>query len=242
VIGQTIIQTGQWEGLLSRTILACLKPGDLALDVGANMGYDSMLMSKGVGASGRVLAFEPDLGNIELLLRNLALLDHRNVAVQSLALSDAAGMAEIAVSGEGNRGQSNLRPEGGDRVQAVLVARLDDLLSSTIDRRIALVKIDVEGYEQRVIDGMGRLLDRVDVLTCEVDPKYLKACGSDATKLFDTLWRAGFSSYCAQPNSNGLWRPSGPDFHIEVAHSQHFDALFCRRLGNPELATLVDNH
>lgn len=242
VIGQTIIGTGQWEGLLSKTILACLKAGDVALDIGANMGYDGMLMSQAVGPHGRVLAFEPDLGNLDILLQNLALLEHRNVVVHSLALSDAAGLVEIAVAGEGNRGQSNLRPGGGGggtQTQPVLAARLDSLLGGALDRRIALVKIDVEGYEQHVLDGMGRMLDDVDVLTCEVDPRYLKACGTDAAVLFETLWRAGFKSFCAQPNSNDQWQPGGPDFRIEVAHSQHFDALFCRSLDNADLAALV---
>lgn len=242
VIGQAILRTGQWEGLLSRTITACLKPGDLALDVGANMGYDAMLMSQAVGESGRVLAFEPDHGNLEMLLLNLTGLAHRNVVVNSFALSDAASLAEIAIAGEGNRGQSNLRPttHGQLRLQPVLATRLDDLLLAAVERRIALVKIDVEGYEQKVIDGMSGLLDKIDVLTCEIDPSYLKACGSDANRLFETLWRAGFVSYCAQPNSDGKWQPGGPDFRIEVAHSQHFDALFCRSVDNPKLDALME--
>lgn len=240
VIGQAIIQTGQWEGLLSRSIQACLEPGDLAIDIGANIGYDTMLMSQAVGAKGQVLAFEPDLGNLESLLRNLSLAEHRNVAVSSLALSDAMAVAEIAVAAEGNRGQSNLRPAaGGSQKQPVLATRLDGLLSGLPQRRIGLVKIDVEGYEQKVIDGMGRMLDLVDVLICEVDPDYLKACGADARVLFETMWNAGFSSYCAQPNSNDRWFPAGPDFRIEVKHSQHFDAMFCRELPNAELRSLI---
>lgn len=240
VIGQAIIQTGQWEGLLSRTIRACLQPGDVAIDIGANIGYDSMLMSQAVGAQGRVFAFEPDLGNLESLLRNLALLEQRNVVVNSLALSDAAAVAQIAVAAEGNRGMSNLRPAGGDQMQPVLATRLDALLSGLPQARIGLVKIDVEGYEQKVIDGMGRLLDQVDVLVCEVDPAYLKACGADAGALFELLWRAGFSSYCAQPNSNDKWFAAGPDFRIEVEHSQHFDAMFCKRPAHAELQGLID--
>lgn len=95
VIGQTIIATGQWEELVSRTILACLKPGDVGIDIGANMGYDTMLMSTAVGENGSVLAFEPDLQNLVALLQNIRHLEHDNVIVQSLALSDESGLAPI---------------------------------------------------------------------------------------------------------------------------------------------------
>jgi protein-L-isoaspartate O-methyltransferase len=86
VIGQTIIAKGQWEGLLSRTILALLRPADIAIDIGAKIGYDTMLMSKAVGREGKVLAFEPDLDNLALLLQNLCQLEHSNVLVQSSEL------------------------------------------------------------------------------------------------------------------------------------------------------------
>src|SRR5205085_1712242 len=87
-IGQTLITEGRWEGLLSRTILACLRPGDFAIDVGANIGYDTLLMSSAVGPDGLVLAFEPEPCNLALLLKNVARAPYPNIVVQSLALSD----------------------------------------------------------------------------------------------------------------------------------------------------------
>ena len=240
VIGQTVIQTGQWEGLLSRTIQACLEPGDLALDVGANMGYDVMLMSQAVGENGTVVAFEPDLGNLQLLLENLKLLPHRNVIVQSIALADCNEIATIEISGEENRGKSNLRPNGGGMSQPVLTTRFDALFPQEIQKRIAFTKIDVEGFEHKVIDGMGAFLERIDVMTCEVDPKYLESCGTSARALFNVVNQHGFQSYCAQPNSDGKWTRSDADFTINAEHSQHFDALFCRRI--PErLRPLIDS-
>jgi FkbM family methyltransferase len=128
VIGQTIIATGQWEGLLSRTITAALRPGDVAIDIGANIGYDTMLMSQAVGPTGSVHAFEPDLKNLTELIKNIANLDYNNVTIQSLALSDDIGMAKITVADQYNRGVSNLRPNEKGPSQPIFATRLDRLL------------------------------------------------------------------------------------------------------------------
>lgn len=238
VIGQAIIANGQWEGLLSRTILACMKPGDVGIDIGANIGYDTMLMSTAVGPQGRVFAFEPELQNLSVLLENLRQLEFGNVVVQSTGLSDEALIARISLAPEGNRGTSNLRPGELGPTQPLLVSRLDRLLDDRLVDRVKLVKIDIEGFEHKAILGMGRLLDRVDYLTCEVDPKYLKQCGTSAGALFEALGRHGFKSLCAQPNSDTKWTPSGPDYRIETPHSYHFDVLFYREIG-PELQPLI---
>jgi FkbM family methyltransferase len=233
VIGQTILATGQWEGLLSRTILACLEPGDVAIDIGANMGYDTMLMSKAVGADGIVMAFEPDRINLGALLENLKLLDHDNVVVQSMAVSDAPGLVRISLAGDFNRGTSNLRPDGTGPSQPVLATRLDRLVGEVTAARIRLVKMDIEGFEHKALLGMGSLLERIDYLTCEVSPQFLAQCGSSAQELFDTMYAYGFTSYCAEPNSDRQWIKSDANYNIQASQSHHFDALFCRSTSGP---------
>lgn len=239
VIGQTIIATGQWEGLLSRTILACLEPGDVAIDIGANMGYDTMLMSKAVGADGIVMAFEPDRINLDALLENIKLLNHDNVIVQSMAVSDAPGLVRISLAGDFNRGTSNLRPDGTGPSQPVLAIRLERLVGEVTDARIRLVKMDIEGFEYKAIVGMGALLERIDYLTCEVSPQFLAQCGSSAQEIFDTMRAHGFTSYCAEPNSNGQWVKSDANYNIQASKSYHFDALFCRDVSDPLRALIV---
>lgn len=228
VIGQTIIATGQWEGLLSRTIMAALKHGDVAIDIGANIGYDTMIMSQAVGPTGSVLAFEPDLQNLTELIKNIANLDYNNVTVQSLALSDEIGMGKISVADQYNRGVSNLRPNENGPSQPIFATRLDRLLDKSISR-ISFVKMDIEGFEHKAIIGMGDLLDRVDYLAAEITPSFLQQCGTSAEKIFNHMQARGFSSYCAQPSSDSHWVASDHNFEIKTAHTSHFDVLFCRR-------------
>ena len=239
VIGQAIIRNGQWEGLLSRTIAATLHPGDIAIDVGANIGYDTMLMSKAVGAKGNVVAFEPDFENLGRLLENLRQLPYANVLVLSVGVGDETCIARIAAGVEGNAGTANLRPGQQGPTKPLIVGRIDQILSPDDFKRVSLVKIDIEGLEHKAILGMGNLLDNVEVLTCEVDPGYLQQCGTSPSAIFELMISRGFSSFCAQPNSNGKWQRSGPDFQINVKESFHFDAMFCRSV-TPALRSLIE--
>jgi len=229
VIGQTIIETGQWEGLMSRTIQASLSPGDCAMDIGANMGYDSLLMSQTVGATGSVIAFEPDHNNLRRLLENTKNLQFQNVAIVSLALADIESLARIEIANIENTGQSNLRhAESNSLSQPVLVSRLENLMELEKPINISLVKIDVEGFEFKVIKGMGNYLDSIQALTCEINHEFLEQCGSSAKELFGHMNENGLVSFCAEANSNDRWEKSDFNFNCRL---NHFDVLFSRKIG-----------
>jgi len=229
VIRQTIIETGQWEGLMSRTIQASLSPGDCAMDIGANMGYDSLLMSQTVGATGSVIAFEPDHNNLRRLLENTKNLQFQNVAIVSLALADIESLARIEIANIENTGQSNLRhAESNSLSQPVLVSRLENLMELEKPINISLVKIDVEGFEFKVIKGMGNYLDSIQALTCEINHEFLEQCGSSAKELFGHMNENGLVSFCAEANSNDRWEKSDFNFNCRL---NHFDVLFSRKIG-----------
>lgn len=239
-IGRTIIETGEWEPLVSRTIQACLHTSDLAVDVGANIGYDTLLMSKCVDKEGQVLAFEPNIDNLGRLIRNLQQNKVTNVCVQSTALSDGAGWGDISLDGE--YGHANLRNDGGSkRTQKILTLDLDALLSRKPGRRIQLVKMDVEGFEYKVLQGMKGSLQRVDNIICEIQLQFLERCGATAQGVFDLMRDHGFTSWCAEPESNGTWVPGDQSFRPAKTYTSGmigFDALFCRNL-TPALRELV---
>ena len=237
-IGQTILLTGQWEGLMSRTISACLKPGDLAIDVGANIGYDTLLMSNAVGATGTVLAFEPDFGNLIELLRNVEAHWYKNIVVESIALSSENSLAKMARARGDNRGLSHLRHDVADELQPVLTSRLDRLIGDHGFPRIAVVKMDVEGYEYKAMQGLGVLIDKVEYLTCEINHEFLEKCGGSAKMLFDHMEAHGFVSYCAEPSSDGKWIKRGHTYIPTTVSANHFDVLFCRNL-NDKLRPLI---
>jgi FkbM family methyltransferase len=135
---------GFYELETVRLIRRLLAPGDHFVDVGANIGYLTLLAAKLVGAGGRVDAFEPQPDNRQRLMG-----DHEGETTIYLPLPDAASAD--------NHGMSSIFPRDDVKTAATVVPmkRLDDVLSGTSPR---LIKIDVEGAEPFVVDGMTGLL------------------------------------------------------------------------------------
>jgi FkbM family methyltransferase len=171
---------GDYEPDVRGVIARCLGAGDTFVDVGANIGWFSLLASRQVGPEGCVVALEPEAGNFELLAHNAARNECYNVLPFRLAASDSHGTAMLELDRE-NAGGHRLAETG----QPVATARLADLVRS-LGRTPALVKIDVEGAEVRVLDGMGSLLAETAVLL-EFAPAALSGNGSDPAALLDRL-------------------------------------------------------
>jgi FkbM family methyltransferase len=164
-IGFTILTTGVFDPCVSETIQRLVDPGDLIVDVGANVGYMTSLAAVRAGTSGRVMAFEPHPVVFELLTANIARWNGAAVArvePHQLALSDHAGTAQLNAghSFHANMGLSSLQDASEASSDDVLVPvelkRLDEVIG---DERIGLMKIDVEGHEPGVLRGSQRLLE-----------------------------------------------------------------------------------
>jgi len=137
-----------------------VQPGDWVLDIGANVGQYTKRLSDLVGAEGRVIAFEPVPATFALLSANAERFQHGNVSLFNAAVSgklDVLGMdIPRFASGLVNYYQAHLT-EGGQGATRVLTLPIDAL---QIDRRVSLIKVDAEGHEAQVIDGMQALLAR----------------------------------------------------------------------------------
>jgi FkbM family methyltransferase len=142
-------------------ITRTLRPGDVFVDVGANIGVHAIVAARAVMPGGRVYALEPNPATFRALERNVAANGFNGtVRCICVAASDAAGVASLHVPGAGYAAHSSLAdphmPLAGEI--EVEVAQLDDLVQDSP----ALVKIDVEGWERHVIAGAHRLLSARD--------------------------------------------------------------------------------
>ncbi|QGN54946.1 FkbM family methyltransferase [Novosphingobium sp. Gsoil 351] len=165
---------GQFEPRISRAFVNLLQPGDIAIDIGGNVGYHTLLAAKLVGPSGRVLAFEPSQRNFAELCDNIALNGFDNVVPSRVAVSDVAGTVELYFGGENEQGNSTLFPsEAGwssEKVEAISFAQIADRCEL---ERVTLIKIDVEGAEGHVIRGIVPYLSRLNpecVIFLEISP------------------------------------------------------------------------
>ena len=190
----------RYEPRTTDYLIASLRPGDTFVDVGASHGYFTLIAASRVGASGRVYAFEPNPPVFRQLAAHVRLnrFDDR-VRVADAALSDADGAAALYVSQCAlNSGLSSLqRPEhhvdgalSPDRAVPVRTETFDHWYERAKPGRIAVMKIDVEGAEGRVLDGMAAALrsGAIAAIVCETDwnsgvRDRLAACGYTARLL-----------------------------------------------------------
>lgn len=116
--GQHVYATGEYEDSTSRVIAALLSPRDIVVDVGANVGYFTLLAASRVGAQGKVHAFEPIPSNQGEIRRNIELNGLSNVDVHPEALSDRDGDAPLHAGPAGHSGLSSLRTQPDCSVSA----------------------------------------------------------------------------------------------------------------------------
>jgi FkbM family methyltransferase len=178
VIRPAIGQHGVWEPGETALLLQWLAPGMTFIDIGAHVGYYTLLGARRVGPSGLVLAFEPGPRNYELLLANVWRNGFTNVVCFPWAVSDHVGFLDLFLD-DRNTGDNRTFPSPGRRCARVRAVALDALPS--IRPPIDVVKIDVQGSEDAVIAGMGDLLARSPAarVTLEYWPFGLRARGRD---------------------------------------------------------------
>ncbi len=153
--GRVIYFFGDFDKKITWVCRRVLRPGDLVLDIGANVGLVSLIAADLVGLSGQVHAFEPQPGLVDLIQKSLAANALHSVTVHPFALSDSDRQATLYVPGSNSCYASLLdynRPD--DRAMKVEVKHAGAYLASVVGlRKARLLKIDVEGHEAAVLRG-----------------------------------------------------------------------------------------
>ncbi len=182
---------------IHRLIDAAVERGDTVINVGANIGYNAVYAALRVGRSGRVFAIEPTPDNLAVLTRNLGSAGVSNVTVARAAAGRERGRRELYVRGETSAVNSLFARSCYAQVTDVLqvpVERLDDLVDATP----TLVKINVEGAELDVLEGMPQLLGtRRLVLVVEWHPALQALAGYAPDALPRWLLERGWRLHAA---------------------------------------------
>ena len=197
VIATHLVGDEIWEATETAAFLAHTRPGMCVLDVGANIGYYTLLAARAVGPSGLVCAFEPEPHNFALLSRSVAENGFANVRLVQAAVSDREGATKLHLD-DANFGAHSFDagsvPTSSGRSVDVRTVRLDDYEPEV--RGFAagvLVKVDVQGAEGLVVAGGRRLLGLPGVkVLLEIWPDALERAGADAGRLLAELEGLGF--------------------------------------------------
>jgi FkbM family methyltransferase len=147
---------GTHEPILTNLLERLIRKGATVVDVGANLGYFALVAARATGESGKVIALEPSPVSYRLLLENVQLNKATNVYTRIEAAGDRPGEAALYLFREANWNSLLDLDEGALGSVIVPVLALDDLLAQ--EQRVDLVRMDVEGYEGRVLGGMRRVL------------------------------------------------------------------------------------
>jgi FkbM family methyltransferase len=188
LIKRRLIRGRSWEPHVMQAISDHLRPGAVAVDVGAYIGTHTLLMSRLVGDRGRVLAFEPQLKIYQELLVNLDLNRITNVQAEMVALGAVTERITMSWARSVNEGSTSFG-EGGNRVE---LRTLDAYRLPTV----SLIKIDVEGQEEHVLRGArDTILRHRPVLLVEVPGAEVTPPRADAARVLALLRAWGYTSH-----------------------------------------------
>ncbi len=194
---------GVYEAQTLRLLRRLLKEKDIFVDVGANIGYLTAYAASLVGQNGQVHSFEPVPAFYDRLAHMASLNPNYCIHANNCALDEQAGEAHIAVTSLPNIGWNTMvegfmSPEATLEHLRVSVRRLDEYLREHELRRVALIKIDTEGYELPVLKGLTRFLQETasgsrPYLLIEVTPQAYPLIGTSIEELAAFLGQYAYS-------------------------------------------------
>lgn len=201
-VSQELILSGKWEEYETSIFKKNIKKGDVVLDIGAHIGYYTLIAAQAVGNEGKVYSFEPDPKNFALLKKNIRENRYRNVVPINMAVADKKGSLRLFLNEE-NTGDHRIY-SSLDRRKAIKIrtVTLDDFFKDK-DKRINMIKIDIQGSEVRAFKGGIKLIElnrKVKILT-EFWPYGLRLSGSSAKEYADLLINNNFKLFNLEENT-----------------------------------------
>ena len=196
VVSERLILRRRYEKRQTRLVRKVLTRRAVFCDVGANIGYYSLLAASIVGPEGRVISFEPDPAHAELIEKAAEWNQFRQIEVHSLALAAKRGSATLHRNTENAGNQSLLAANTSVAAEAieVQVSTLDQVIAETLDNRpVDLLKVDTEGAEALVLAGASQTLETPGLqILLEFWPEGIRRFGSDPALLLQDLVDRGF--------------------------------------------------
>ena len=191
IIRPEIAETRRWEQDEEAALRKYVTPGSTVLDIGAHVGYFTLLMSQAVQEHGRVFAFEGDAWNHQLLVQNVLRNGARNVVPVYAALGAEPGIAHLRRDPGNNTGDHRVLDEASEWSHPVPVITLDSVLADV--EEISFAKVDLQGADHLAILGMAETLRRCRPrMLVEFWPPGIKERGDDPVEVLGIYRSLGF--------------------------------------------------
>ncbi|MCC6773783.1 MAG: FkbM family methyltransferase [Gemmatimonadaceae bacterium] len=223
-----------YESETSNFIGSILQPGDTFIDIGAHVGYFTMLASTLVGPAGAVYWFEPELSNYAHLLEHIEINAATNVRPLHMAVGASPGTADFFVNADNDGGHAlwevgrhpfNERTRQAPVARKVFVTSLDHIFEQRDMRTLKAIKIDAEGAEFAILVGARELLrrTRIPFIVAEINRFGLESMGASERHVREFMTELGYETYLFQPGQSFIQRLQ-PDESPETNYV--FNVLF----------------
>ena len=188
-----------------------IKNGDVVIDLGASIGYYTLLLAKYVGKTGKVFSFEPELSNFKLLQKNVIENNYDNVVLEQKVVSDVNGNVDLWVGQQSCGANRIYKPDRTAKQKfkttKVDAVRLDDyFINSPFLDKINFIKMDIEGAEFKALQGMKSILklNKNLMILTEFDVASLEDAGSDPDEFLSFFSDEGFDIFVIDESSMNL--------------------------------------
>ena len=235
-ISARIFANGVWEKNYTHVLEKILRKGDVFLDLGANIGYYSILAGKKIGADGRVFAFEPAKDNFELLCQNIKTNGLEEIVhpIQKAAGESQGKIPLYAASEDPSDRIAYAGVKGAQVYDEIECVRPEDYLRENYGKwvdRIRVIKMDIEGFEPFACKGMERLLKKKEViLFAELNYQRISDAGTSVNNYLKLLKDFGFHFSIIDASEKDLTMIVKPSSFEALSESRenHLD-LLCQK-------------
>ena len=201
-IQQQLFWYGYYEKELGDLLKKIVKPGDVVLDLGANIGYFSLLVANN-SPSVKVISFEPVASLFQNMNDNISLNNIKNILTVNAAVGEITEEKELFVSAPDNLGMSSFhQPENhSGKKERVKVVAIDDWVKTSGLSKIDIIKLDIEGSELGALKGMKEVLQKQKpILIVEVNPETLSMFNLKPTDIYNYLGQLNFEGFLILEN------------------------------------------
>lgn len=234
-ISQELILSGKWEDFETEVFSKFIRPGDVVIDIGAHIGWYTLIAAKLVGKKGKVYAFEPDTTNFKLLTKNIQANGYQNVILVKKAVSNETGSARLFINNE-NTGDHRIFDTDNHRKSITIEQTTLDDYFKKLPQRVDLIKMDIQGSEMKALLGAQTVLKKNKQLKLitELQPGYILQSGQKPKDYLAFIRRHGFNIYIIDEivkklelvKSDKKLLDTYPDTEISETN---FTNLFCTR-------------
>ena len=198
---------GVYGELDTKIIREEIHEGDIVIDVGANIGYYTLIFAQLVGSSGKVFAFEPESKNFEILKKNIEINNYPNIVAEQKIVSDKSGIVKLFIAEHGIVGHRINQQKSSQKFIEVESIILDNYIKKlNLDNKINFIKIDVEGSEPKVLEGAKEIMQKSNQLKIftEFNREAVEEYGIEPKEMIDLLYRNGFKIYLPNYKENKI--------------------------------------